>query len=266
MITFSTYVWDSEAYVDLGNDTPLCGIFIPYACGYKKIGVQDVEGECSTLFPCYPVHITEREGITSPIYKMMEKIFYEDENNVIYMYAHNAKKFDNYLLLNDQCDDTSILQIKFFKVVKSASGLVKVVVHVSERTNADNKKKFIYQCTLAHIPGTLAQLAKNYKDSTQDDTVMKGEIDHDLITASTWKDLKNDWLPYLIKDVDSLANVWTKYTHSMCGDVTSLVYPLLIHKYLSSPSLAWNYLLYTLGDDCSSTFKYFTDKSVRAFV
>jgi len=45
MITFSTYVWDSEAYVDLGNDTPLCGIFNPYACGYKRIdgGIQGVE-------------------------------------------------------------------------------------------------------------------------------------------------------------------------------------------------------------------------------
>jgi len=95
---------------------------------------------------------------------------------------------------------------------------------------------------------------------------MKGEIDHDLITASTWKDLRNDWLPYLIKDVESLANVWTKYTQSMCGSSISLVYPLVIHKYLSSPSLAWNYLLHTLGDDCSSTFKYFTDKSVWAFV
>jgi len=72
------------------------------------------------------------------------------------MYAHNAKKFDNYLLLNEITNDNNKLIIKFHKVVKSASGLVKVVVHVSEKTNPEEWKKFIYQCTLAHLPGTLA--------------------------------------------------------------------------------------------------------------
>jgi hypothetical protein len=51
-------------------------------------------------------------------------------------------------------------------------------------------------CTLAHIPGSLEQLAKDYGSP-----ILKGSLDHKAVNQSNYMDLKPEWLPYLIKDV-----------------------------------------------------------------
>jgi hypothetical protein len=49
------------------------------------------------------------------------------------MYAHNAKKFDNYLLLNTSFESGRHDTYKFKTVIKSGSGLIKVVLIVASK-------------------------------------------------------------------------------------------------------------------------------------
>lgn len=169
------------------------------------------------------------------------------------MYAHNAKKFDNYLLLNTSFESGRHDTYKFKTVIKSGSGLIKVVLIVASKEQKSVRLNFM--CTLAHIPGSLEQLAKDYGSP-----ILKGSLDHKAVNQSNYMDLKPEWLPYLIKDVQALGFVWTKYYKQM-QELTGLA----VHKSLSSPSLAWSYLLH-ITPDLPTTFKFFMDVNVRKFV
>jgi len=84
----------------------------------------------------------------------------DQDITTVYMYAHNAKKFDNYLLLNTSFKSGRNTSYKFKTVIKSGSGLIKVVLIVAKTDQKSIRLNFM--CTLAHIPGSLEQLAKDY--------------------------------------------------------------------------------------------------------
>ena len=112
----------------------------------------------------------------------------------VYLYAHNAKGFDNYLML--QTPD-----VQFSNIVNK-NGISKLDI---ECENVIIECK----CTMSHLPGSLKKLCGEYGVPAE---YSKSEMDHGAVTAETWESLKPVWLPYLKLDVMSLAIVWYKYT------------------------------------------------------
>ena len=66
--------------------------------------------------------------------------------------------------------------------------------------------KFV--CSKVHISGSLKKIQKEYNIQPQ---IIKGEIDHNLITLSNYKEHENIWKPYLIDDISGLAAVVAKH-------------------------------------------------------
>lgn len=115
------YVWDSEAYVNMEADNT--GLFHTYACGFLQILTS---GNCDVSITDGP------ECITEMIDQIVQEAWKQDITTV-YMYAHNAKKFDNYLLLNTSFESGRHDTYKFKTVIKSGSGLIKVVLIVASK-------------------------------------------------------------------------------------------------------------------------------------
>ena len=63
-------------------------------------------------------------------------------------------------------------------------------------------------CSKVHISGTLKKIQKEYNIQLQ---LFKGEIDHNLITLSNYKENEKLWKPYLIDDVLGLVAVIAKH-------------------------------------------------------
>ena len=63
-------------------------------------------------------------------------------------------------------------------------------------------------CSKCHISRSLKEKQKEYKIQPN---LMRGEIDHDVINISNYKDYENSWEHYLIDDVVGLAFVVAKH-------------------------------------------------------
>ena len=66
--------------------------------------------------------------------------------------------------------------------------------------------KFV--CSNVHISGSLKKIEKEYNIQPQ---LIKGEIDHNLITLSNYKQHEKIWKPYLKDDVLGLVAVVAKH-------------------------------------------------------
>ena len=111
------------------------------------------------------------------------------------MVGHNAGGFDNYIVLN------SLPSLyKSLKIIKTSRGLIKLSFKAGSVIEDDREppKYMKFVCSKCHISGSLKSIQKEY--NIQPD-LMKGEIDHDLINISNYRDYKNLWRPYLIDDV-----------------------------------------------------------------
>ena len=82
----------------------------------------------------------------------------------------------------------------------------KVVLVFDEDRELPKYVKFV--CSKFHISGSLKTIQKEYIIQP---TLLKGEIEHDLITLSNYKQHENQWKLYLIDDVLGLANGISKH-------------------------------------------------------
>ena len=108
-----------------------------------------------------------------------------------------------------------------------------------------------------HIPGSLKNIQKEYNIQPQ---LIKGEIDHNLITLSNYKEHENIWKPYLIDDVLGLAVVVAKH-----GNKIQKLTGVSFKNSLTESSLAWS----TLGRYIRESVKSFytpKNKYVRDFI
>ena len=76
----------------------------------------------------------------------------------------------------------------------------KVVIVFDEGRELPKYVKFV--CSKFHISGSIKTIQKEYIIQP---TLLKGEMEHDLITLSNYKQHENQWKPYLIDDVLGLA-------------------------------------------------------------
>lgn len=75
----------------------------------------------------------------------------------IYLYAHNGKGFDSFVIMNDPYLK-EIEGIKFSKITKNTSGLLNLSIEMSNVV-------VNLRCTLAHHAGSLKTLCENFKVS-----------------------------------------------------------------------------------------------------
>ena len=144
-------------------------------------------------------------------YKGKAKIITSKHNNKIissYKYqfvGHNASGFDNYIVLNSLPKS-----YKNIKIIKTSRGSIKLSFKAGSVFEDDREiPKYVkFVCSKCHISGSLKTIQKEYNRQLQ---LLKGEIEHDLITLSNYKQHDNQWKPYLIDDVLGLAYVISKH-------------------------------------------------------
>lgn len=107
--------------------------------------------------------------------------------------------------------------------------------------------KIRFMCTLAHFgSGSLKDICKSYgisKDLCKMNEEERG-FDFKDITAQNWQSYMPKIKPYLIMDVVSLWEVWTKFVdanHIVCDSLN-------INKCVSAPSIAWKKVLSNIGE------------------
>ena len=217
------------------------------------------------------VHIFDREN-NNPVLDMIKYIisnyegkpkYFKDKNGEFkissYRYqliGHNASGFDNDIVLNSLLKEYTN---KNTKIMKTSRGFLKLTFRVGS-VSEDGKETPQYMkivCSKVHIPGSLKKIQKEYNVQPQ---LIKGEIDHNLITLSNYKEHENIWKPYLIDDVLGLAVVVAKH-----GNKIQKLTGVSFKNSLTESSLAWS----TLGRYIRESGKSFytpKNKYVRDFV
>ena len=115
--------------------------------------------------------------------------------------------------------------------------------------------KFV--CSKCHITGSLKDIRKEYNIQPQ---LLKGEIAHDLIKLSNYKEHEKLWKPYLVDDVLGLTYVVSKHGNSI-QKITFVSYK----NSLTESSLGWACLGKYLKED-GKTFYTPRNKYVRNFI
>ena len=121
--------------------------------------------------------------------------------------VHNASGFDNAVVSNSLPKEYTD---KNMKITKTSRGILKLSFRF-ETVYEDGIEKPQYMkfvCSKVHTSGSLKKIQKDYIIQPQ---LIKGEIDHILITLSNYKEHEKIWNPYLIDDVLGLATVVAKH-------------------------------------------------------
>ena len=114
-----------------------------------------------------------------------------------------------------------------------------------------------FVCSKVYISGSLKKIQKEYNIQPQ---LIKGEIDHNPITLSNYKEHEKLWKPNLIDDVLGLAAVVAKH-----GNKFQKITGVSFKNSLTQSSLAWS----TMGKYMKQSGKsFFTPKNkyVRDFI
>ena len=168
--------------------------------------------------------------------------------------GHNASGFDNAIVLN------SLPKTYFPKIIHTSRGFLKVSFRVGTVYGENNREipqymKFV--CSKVHISGSLRKIQK---ESGIEPQLLKGEMDHNDITLSNYREREKFWKPYLIDDVLGLAAVVAKH-----GNKIQKITGVLFKNSLTESSLAWS----TLGNYIKQLGKIFytpKNKHIRDFI
>ena len=165
--------------------------------------------------------------------------------------GHNAIGFDNYIVLNSlPKSHTSV------KIIKTSRELVKLSFRAGSVYEDDREipKDAKFVRSKCHISGSLKEIQKEYNIQPQ---LLKGEIAHDLITLSNYKEHENLWRSYLIDDVLGLAYVVSKH-----GNSIQKIIGVSYKNSLTESSLGWACLGRYLKED-NKTFYTPKNKYVK---
>ena len=158
--------------------------------------------------------------------------------------GHKASGFDNAIVLNSLSKEYTD---KNMKIIKTSRGFLKLSFRVGTVYEDDKEipqyMKFV--CSKVHISGSLKKIQKEYKIQPQ---LIKGEIDHNLITSSDYKEHEKLRKPYLIDDVLGLAAVVAKH-----GNKIKKITGVSFENSLTESSLEWS----TLGKYMKQSGKTF---------
>ena len=132
----------------------------------------------------------------SKIGTVSSKYFYRYQ-----LIGHNASGFDNATVLTSLPKEYTN---KNMKIIKTSGGFLKLRFRVGTVYEDDRAipQYMNFVCSKVHISGFLKKIQKEYNIQPQ---VINGEIDHNLITLSNYKQHEKIWKPYFIDDVLGLA-------------------------------------------------------------
>ena len=146
------------------------------------------------------VHIFDRANNNNPVLDMIKYIianykgkpkYFKDKNGEFkissYRYqliGHNASGFDNAIVLNSLPKEYTD---KNMKIIKTSRGFLKLSFRVGTvyENNKEIPQYMKFVCSKVHISGSLKKIQKEYNIQPQ---LIKGEIDHNLITLSNYKE------------------------------------------------------------------------------
>ena len=116
---------------------------------------------------------------------------------------------------------------------KTSRGLIRLFFEAGSVLENDVEipiyMKFV--CSKCHVWGSLKDIQKDYKIQP---TLMRGEVDHDVIIITNYKDYENSWKPYLIDDVLGLA-----YGVAKNGNHIQKISGVSYKNSLTEDSLGW---------------------------
>ena len=122
------------------------------------------------------------------------------------------------------------------KIIKTSRGFLKLSFRFETVYENDKEipeyMKFVR--SKVHISGSLNRMQKEYNLQLQQ---IKGEIDHNLITLSNYKEHEKLWKPYLVDYVLRLAAVVAKH-----GNKIQKLTGVSFKNSLTESSLAWSCL------------------------
>ena len=100
------------------------------------------------------------------------------------------------------------------KIIKTSRGLIKLSF-IAGSVYEDDKEipkyaKFV--CSKCHITGSLKDVQEEYSIQPQ---ILKGDIAHDLILLSNYKEHEKLWKPYFVDDVRGPAYVVSEHGNSI---------------------------------------------------
>ena len=185
-----------------------------------------------------------------------DKIIHKNKSgaNIVKSYkitllAHNASGFDSYIVLNNLLKNTALS----FKIVKTDRGIIKLQFTSGKINKTPQYIKIV--CSRSHIAGSLADIGKEYGVQPQ---FLKSEMDHGKITMDNYKNLENEWIPYLELDCLSLAFVYARHVMEM-----KKITRVSVKQCLTEAALGWS----TLGKYIKDKVFYTSnDKYVRHFI
>lgn len=168
----------------------------------------------------------------------------------VFLYGHNAKGFDNYLVLEQK-------ELKFHRIIHH-NGIGSLTI-----TGLKNSS-ITMRCTMSHVEGSLKQLCIAYNLPPQ---YSKSEMDHNSINAENYMDKRPEWEPYLKLDVVSLGLVWIGYLNAMKAIMSNADGKFIsIKGCISSASLAFQEFMRTCDERDLKPLQQFESPYAKWFV
>ena len=152
---------------------------------------------------------------TSKNYEGDEKTYIDrDGDEIVSSYrlllvAHNSSGFDSWIVLNSLVKDITEL-----KIMKTARGLISLSFRCGfKKINTCEVPQYVkFTCTKSHIKGSLNKIGKEYGLQPE---LLKGEIEHSIISKNNFVELRHIWEPHLISDVFCLAFIYARHSMEM---------------------------------------------------
>jgi hypothetical protein len=120
------------------------------------------------------------------------------QGKTVYMYSLNGARYDTFFAF--ECEN-----VHFTRMIKTGRGIINL--ELSYGTT-----RFKFRDFMHHLSGSLANLCKSYHIPKE---LSKSSLDHGAINERNWKSLAHEWVPYLRKDVISLAMIFCIHWKTM---------------------------------------------------
>ena len=222
----NTYIFDLETYRKEDD------WFVVYACGLIPLyAVQKIDKYLSSnedipeeVYKDYISHAIVFVG-EDAIIQMMKYLGEKVKQEEVIVIGHNAAKFDNYIVLNQEDFEPT-------RLLKTGQGLIDLQYR-NKYTSEKNKNKFkaalmarknlkyckndvlqkiAFRDSYCHIKASLERIGLDYKLPRN---IRKLSLDHENMTKDNYREKQHEWEPYLKNDVGSLAAIVWLYSKNM---------------------------------------------------
>ena len=174
--------YDLETYnANKTEDKRTCDV-IPYAVGWT----HNINGDYKENYQ----YIYDDKDTTLQFIKELSKIKVDNAfNNKLILYAHNAGKFDAYEIIYKIISDTNI---EIFNPLFKDGRIFQFSIKLANKLTIEFRDSYIL------CAGSLDKLLKEFNCETKK---LTGEVNHKLLNAKSYIELKDKVLPYLKNDV-----------------------------------------------------------------